>query len=41
MYFGDMGNPNSTVSRLSRERRAFHLLEELGTEPKVVYLAEG
>jgi molybdopterin-containing oxidoreductase family iron-sulfur binding subunit len=41
MYFGDMGNPNSLVSRLSRERRAFHLLEELGTEPKVVYLAEG
>ncbi len=41
MYFGDMGNPNSLVSKLSRERRAFHLLEELGTEPKVVYLAEG
>lgn len=41
MYFGDMGNPNSLVSKLSRERRAFHLLEELGTEPKVIYLAEG
>ena len=41
MYFGDMGNPHSLVSKLSRERRSFRLLEELGTEPKVVYLAEG
>jgi molybdopterin-containing oxidoreductase family iron-sulfur binding subunit len=41
MYFGDMGNPHSLVSKLSRKRRAFHLFEELGTEPKVVYLAEG
>jgi molybdopterin-containing oxidoreductase family iron-sulfur binding subunit len=41
MYFGDMENPHSMVSKLSRERRAFRLLEELGTEPKVVYLAEG
>ncbi len=41
MYFGDMENPHSLVSKLSRDRRAFRLLEELGTEPKVVYLAEG
>ncbi len=41
MYFGDLANPHSLVSRLSRDRRAFRLLEELGTEPKVIYLAEG
>ncbi len=37
-YFGDMNDPNSTVSHLSRSPRAFHLLEELGTEPKVSFL---
>jgi molybdopterin-containing oxidoreductase family iron-sulfur binding subunit len=41
MFFGDLNDPNSIVSALSRERRAFRLLEELGTEPKVVYLSEG
>lgn len=41
MYFGDLNDPHSVVSTLSRERRAFRLMEELGTEPKVYYLAEG
>lgn len=41
MFFGDLNNPFSTVSKLSRERRAFKLLEDLGTEPKVIYLSEG
>jgi molybdopterin-containing oxidoreductase family iron-sulfur binding subunit len=41
MYFGDLNDPFSTVSILSRERRAFKLLEDLGTEPKVIYLSEG
>jgi len=39
-YFGDLDDPDSTVSRLSRDPRAFKLLEDLGTEPKVIYLAE-
>ena len=39
-YFGDLDNPKSTVSRLARSARAFRLLEDLGTEPKVYYLAE-
>jgi len=39
-YFGDLDDPNSTVSRLARSPRAFRLLEDLGTEPKVYYLAE-
>lgn len=41
MNFGDLNDPFSTVSKLSRERRAFRLLEDLGTEPKVIYLSEG
>lgn len=39
-HFGDLNDPNSTVSKLARSGRAFHLLEELGTEPKVIYLRE-
>jgi molybdopterin-containing oxidoreductase family iron-sulfur binding subunit len=41
MYFGDLNDPLSTVSILSREKRAFRLMEDLGTEPKVYYLSEG
>ena len=41
MYFGDMADPHSEVSRLAESPRAFRLLEELGTEPKVVYLSKG
>jgi len=39
-YFGDLDDQESTVSRLSHSPRAFRLLEDLGTEPKVYYLAE-
>lgn len=41
MYFGDLDDNHSTVCKLTKSRRAFHLLEELGTEPKVTYLREG
>lgn len=41
MYFGDLNNPDSVVSRLARNPRAFRLMEDLGTEPKVIYLREG
>lgn len=41
IYFGDLDNPKSAVAQLSRNPRAFRLLEELGTEPKVYYLTEG
>lgn len=41
MYFGDLDDPGSTVSQLAKSERAFRLLEELGTEPKVIYLREG
>jgi len=39
-YFGDLDDPESTVSRLAGAPRAFRLLEDLGTEPRVYYLAE-
>ncbi|MBX3280317.1 MAG: 4Fe-4S dicluster domain-containing protein [Acidobacteria bacterium] len=41
MYFGDASDPESRVSRLSSSGRAFHLLGELGTRPRVVYLKSG
>lgn len=41
IYFGDLDNPYSKVSRLSHSVRAFTLLEDLGTKPKVFYLSEG
>jgi Fe-S-cluster-containing dehydrogenase component len=39
-YFGDLDDPESTVYRLAHGPRAFRLLEDLGTEPKVYYLTE-
>jgi len=38
MVFGDLEDPASRVSRLSRDPRAFRLMEELGTRPRVTYL---
>ena len=40
-FFGDLDDPNSTVSRLASSTRAFRLLEDVGTHPKVIYLREG
>lgn len=41
MFFGDLDDPDSTAAKLAKSPRAFRLLEELGTEPKVIYLNEG
>ncbi len=41
MFFGDLDDPKSVVSELSRNPRAFRFMEDLGTEPKVIYLREG
>jgi Fe-S-cluster-containing dehydrogenase component len=38
--FGDLDNPASRVSQLARSPRAYRLHEDLGTRPKVYYLAE-
>ncbi|MHC4093044.1 MAG: 4Fe-4S dicluster domain-containing protein [Planctomycetota bacterium] len=40
MTFGDLDDPYSEVSKLAESRRAHRLLEDLGTEPKVIYLQE-
>ncbi|NOZ72270.1 MAG: 4Fe-4S dicluster domain-containing protein [Chloroflexi bacterium] len=40
-YFGDIDDPDSTVSQLDKSERAFRLLEEVGTYPKTIYLQEG
>jgi molybdopterin-containing oxidoreductase family iron-sulfur binding subunit len=39
MAFGDLDDALSLVSQLSRSTRATRMLEHLGTEPKVYYLA--
>ncbi len=41
MYFGDIEDTRSKVWELSRSIRAFRLMEDLGTKPKVIYLSEG
>ena len=40
IYFGDLDDPNSRVSKVMNDYRKFTLQEELGTEPKVYYLSE-
>ncbi len=37
-YFGDLNDPDSTVSRLLDTEPSFRLREDLGTEPRVYYL---
>lgn len=41
IVFGDLDDPHAAVAQLARSPRAFRLLEDLGTEPKVYYLREG
>ncbi|MGD0750722.1 MAG: 4Fe-4S dicluster domain-containing protein [Anaerolineales bacterium] len=38
IVFGRLDDPNSRVSQLAKQGRAIQLLEELGTQPKVIYL---
>ncbi len=38
--FGDLEDPSSDVYRLSKDKRSFRLLEDLGTRPQVYYLSE-
>jgi Fe-S-cluster-containing dehydrogenase component len=40
IIFGDLDDPNTKVAKLSKSKRVFRLLEDLGTEPKVFYLSE-
>ncbi|MGK2957296.1 MAG: 4Fe-4S dicluster domain-containing protein, partial [Acidimicrobiales bacterium] len=41
MVFGNLADPESTVSRLARSPRRFRLFEDLGTESSVIYLKGG
>ena len=36
--FGDLNDPASRVTRLSQDRRSYHVLEELNTRPAIAYL---
>ena len=38
LVFGDLNDPESAVSRLSRSARGSKLLEDMGTKPNVTYL---
>jgi Fe-S-cluster-containing dehydrogenase component len=40
IYFGDLEKENSKVYKLSRSSRAYKEFEDLGTEPKVIYLSK-
>ncbi len=40
IVFGDLKDPESRISKLSRSDRGFKVLEEVGTRPAVTYLAE-
>ncbi|MEM2515598.1 MAG: hypothetical protein QW419_03545, partial [Candidatus Caldarchaeum sp.] len=38
LFFGDLDDPDSEVSNLIRQKRAFRLLTEMDTEPRVYYV---
>ncbi|MEA4909106.1 MAG: 4Fe-4S dicluster domain-containing protein [Chloroflexi bacterium] len=38
IVFGNLRDPNSRVSQLAHSQRGMRVLEELGTEPSIVYL---
>jgi molybdopterin-containing oxidoreductase family iron-sulfur binding subunit len=41
IIFGDINDDESHVSLLARSSRSFRLLEELGTDPAIIYLKGG
>ncbi len=41
IIFGDRNDPHSQVAELARSRRAFRVLDDLGTDPAVIYLKGG
>jgi Fe-S-cluster-containing dehydrogenase component len=40
IVFGDLKDPDSRVSKLSRSNRGYKVLEDLGTRPAITYMAE-
>ena len=41
LIFGDLDDPNSRAASLARGNRTFRLLDQLGTDPAVIYLKGG
>ena len=37
MVFGDVNNPDDAVAHLKEDKRAYHVLDYIGTRPNVVY----
>ncbi|MFD1293286.1 TAT-variant-translocated molybdopterin oxidoreductase [Lutibacter holmesii] len=37
MVFGDVNHKEDTITELTQDKRAYHLLEHIGTKPNVVY----
>ena len=37
MKFGDVNNENDPITTIVADKRAYHLLEHVGTKPNVVY----
>ena len=37
MVFGDVNNPDDAVAHLKEDKRAYHVLDYIGTKPNVVY----
>ena len=37
MVFGDVNNSSDTVSKLKGDKRAFNVIDYIGTKPNVVY----
>ena len=37
MRFGDINEPGSKIAELKKNKRAYHLLDAVGTKPNVVY----
>jgi molybdopterin-containing oxidoreductase family iron-sulfur binding subunit len=37
MMFGDVNDTESTIAKLAKDERMYHLLESVGTKPNVVY----
>jgi molybdopterin-containing oxidoreductase family iron-sulfur binding subunit len=40
IVFGDMNDPTSEISKLYKNERSYHMLEEVGIKPSVVYMTK-
>lgn len=41
LIFGDLNDPNSAVAKLAADQRGFRLLDNLNTQPAIIYLKGG